>query len=69
MQRKDASKKKIGLFTFISESIVEPEVRQVDSSSSIFRSQHCFGYSSFLNIALAIEVLLLLLLLLFFISI
>ena len=40
--------------------VVEPEVRQVDSSSSIFRSQHCFGYSSFLNIALAIEVLLLL---------
>ena len=27
---------------------VEPEVRQVDSSSSILLSQDCFGYSSFL---------------------
>ena len=27
--------------------VVEPEVRQVDSSSSIFISQDCFGYSSF----------------------
>ena len=26
---------------------VEPEVRQVDSSSSIFLSQDCFGYSKF----------------------
>ena len=28
--------------------VVEPEVRQVDSSSSILLSQDCFGYSSFL---------------------
>ena len=27
--------------------IVEPEVRQVDSSSSILLSQDCFGYSRF----------------------
>ena len=27
--------------------VVEPEVRQVDSSSSIFLSQDCFGYSRF----------------------
>ena len=27
--------------------VVEPEVRQVDSSSSILLSQDCFGYSSF----------------------
>jgi len=26
--------------------VVEPEVRQVDSSSSIFPSQDCFGYST-----------------------
>ena len=40
-------KKKNWLFTFISESVVEPEVRQVDSSSSILLSQDCFGYSRF----------------------
>ena len=28
--------------------VVEPEVRQVDSSSSILLSQDCFGYSGFL---------------------
>ena len=28
--------------------VVEPEVRQVDSSSSILLSQNCFGYSRFL---------------------
>ena len=27
--------------------VVEPEIRQVDSSSSILLSQDCFGYSSF----------------------
>ena len=27
--------------------VVEPEVRQVDSSNSIFLSQDCFGYSRF----------------------
>ena len=27
--------------------VVEPEVRQVDSSSSILLSQDCFGYSRF----------------------
>ena len=27
--------------------VVEPEVRKVDSSSSIFLSQDCFGYSRF----------------------
>ena len=27
--------------------VVEPEVRQVDSSSSIVLSQDCFGYSRF----------------------
>ena len=30
--------------------VVEPEVRQVDSSSSILLSQDCFGYSSFFKI-------------------
>ena len=29
--------------------VVEPEVRQVDSSSYILLSQDCFGYSSFLD--------------------
>ena len=28
--------------------VAEPEVRQVDSSSSILLSQDCFGYSRFL---------------------
>ena len=28
--------------------VVEPEVRQIDSSSSILLSQDCFGYSRFL---------------------
>ena len=27
--------------------VIEPEVRQVDSSNSIFLSQDCFGYSRF----------------------
>ena len=28
--------------------VVDPEVRQIDSSSSILLSQDCFGYSRFL---------------------
>ena len=32
--------------------VVEPEVRQVDFSSSIFLSQDCFGYSSVLFVCL-----------------
>ena len=31
--------------------VVEPEVRQVDSPSSILLSQDCFGYSRFSNTA------------------
>ena len=34
--------------------VVEPKVRQVDSSSSILLSQDCFGYSSFFYISLQI---------------
>ena len=34
--------------------VVEPEVRQVDSSSSIFLSQDCFGYSRFFCVAIQI---------------
>ena len=34
--------------------VVEPEVRQVDSSSSILFSQHCFGYSRFFCISIQI---------------
>ena len=34
--------------------VVEPEVRQVDSSSSILLSQDCFGYSKFFCISLQI---------------
>ena len=34
--------------------VVEPEVRQVDSSSSILLSQDCFGYSRFFCISLQI---------------
>ena len=33
---------------------VEPEVRQVDSSSSILLSQDCFGYSRFFYISIKI---------------
>ena len=36
--------------------VVEPEVRQVDSSSSILLSQECFGYSKFLVFPLAWEM-------------
>ena len=32
--------------------VVEPEVRQVDSSSSILLSQDCFGYSRFFCISI-----------------
>ena len=34
--------------------VVEPEVRQVDSSSSILVSQDCFGYSRFFCISIQI---------------
>ena len=34
--------------------VVEPEVRQVDSSSSILLSQDCFGYLSFFCISIEI---------------
>ena len=34
--------------------VVEPEVRQVDSSSSILLSQDCFGYFSFFVISIQI---------------
>ena len=34
--------------------VVEPEVRQVDSSSSILLSQGCFSYSRFLCISIQI---------------
>ena len=34
--------------------VVEPEVRQVDSSSSILLSQDCFGYSRFFSISIQI---------------
>ena len=35
-------------------TVVEPEVRQVDSSSSILLSQDCFGYLSFFCISIQI---------------
>ena len=34
--------------------VVEPEVRQVDSSSSILLSQDCFGYLRFFCISIQI---------------
>ena len=34
--------------------VVEPEVRQVDSSSSVLLSQDCFGYSRFFCISIQI---------------
>ena len=34
--------------------VVEPEVRQVDSSSSILVSQYCFGYLSFFCVSIQI---------------
>ena len=34
--------------------IVEPEIKQVDSSSSILLSQDCFGYSRFFCISIQI---------------
>ena len=37
--------------------VVEPEVRQVDSSSSIFLSQDYFGYSRFFCISIQIQKL------------
>ena len=40
--------------------VVEPEVRQVDSSSSILLSQDCFGYSRFFCISMQIVKLLVL---------
>ena len=33
--------------------VAEPEVRQVDSSSSILLSQDCFGYSRFFALPVA----------------
>ena len=38
--------------------VVEPEVRQVDSSSSILLSQDCFGYSRFLYFHTNCEIIL-----------
>ena len=37
--------------------VVEPEVRQVDSSSSILLSQDCFGYSRFLDLYTNLEII------------
>ena len=37
--------------------VVEPEVRQVDSSSSILFSQDCFGYSMFLYFCTNCEII------------
>ena len=37
--------------------VVEPEVRQVDSSSSILLSQDCFGYSRFLYFHTNLEII------------
>ena len=37
--------------------VVEPEVRQIDSSSSILLSQDCFGYSKFLHFHLSCEII------------
>ena len=36
--------------------VVEPEVRQVDSSSSILLSQDCFGYLSYLYLHTNCEI-------------
>ena len=44
--------------------VVEPEVRQVDFSSSILLSTDCFGYAKFLCISIQIVKLFVLLLLL-----
>ena len=35
--------------------VAEPEVRQVDSSSSIFLSQDCFGYSRFFVLVFKVQ--------------
>ena len=37
--------------------VVEPEVRQVDSSSSILLSQDCFGYSRVLYFHINCEII------------
>ena len=37
--------------------VVEPEVRQVDSSSSILLSQDCFGYLRFLYFHTNLEII------------
>ena len=37
--------------------VVEPEVRQVDSSSSILLSQDCFGYSRFFVFSYKFEII------------
>ena len=37
--------------------VVEPEVRQVDSSSSILLSQDCFGYGGFLYFHTNLEII------------
>ena len=37
--------------------VVEPEVRQADSSSSILLSQDCFGYSRFLYFHINCEII------------
>ena len=37
--------------------VVEPEVRQVDSSSSILLSQDCFGYSRILYFHTNLEII------------
>ena len=37
--------------------VVEPEVRQVDSSSSILLSQDCFGYSRFFVFPYNLEII------------
>ena len=42
--------------------VVEPEVRQIDSSSSILLSQDCFGYSRFFCISMKIVKLFILVL-------
>ena len=36
--------------------VVEPEVRQIDSSSSILLSQDCFGYSRFFCISIQVVI-------------
>ena len=37
--------------------VVEPEVRQVDSSSSFLLSQDCFGYSRFFIFPYKLEII------------